>query len=76
MRIALTAVYEPVEHGWTQARIEELPAVITAGPTIEEARELLVDALHEYLLSLTGPVGAGVGAGSALREPLEIVLSA
>jgi len=50
--IPLTAVYEPVENGWTQARIEELPAVITAGASLEDARELLRDALHEYLLSL------------------------
>ena len=53
MRIALTAVYKPVENGWTLARIEELPAVITAGPTPEEAKALLLDALREYLLSLT-----------------------
>ena len=45
-------MYEPVENGWTQARIEELPAVITAGTSLEDARELLRDALHEYLLSL------------------------
>jgi hypothetical protein len=41
MRIPLTAVYELVENGWTQARIEELPAVITAGTSPEEAKELL-----------------------------------
>jgi predicted RNase H-like HicB family nuclease len=48
----LTAVNEPVETGWTQARILELPAVITAGPTPEEAKELLLDALREYLLAI------------------------
>ena len=35
-----------------QARIEELPAVITAAPTRTEARVLVLDALREYLLSL------------------------
>src|SRR5919109_1751722 len=44
-RMQLTAVYELVEDGWTQARLAELPAVITAAPTRQEARELLVDAL-------------------------------
>jgi predicted RNase H-like HicB family nuclease len=51
-RISLTAVYEPVENGWTQARIEELPGVITAALTLAEAKELLADALREYLLAL------------------------
>ena len=37
-RVALTAVYEPVEDGWTQARLEELPGAITAAPSPEEAK--------------------------------------
>jgi predicted RNase H-like HicB family nuclease len=48
----LTAVFESVENGWVQARVPELPGVITAAPTHEEARELLLDAVREYLLSL------------------------
>lgn len=51
-RLSLTSVFEPAEGGWTQARIAELPAVITAAPTQDEAREALLDALREYLLSL------------------------
>jgi predicted RNase H-like HicB family nuclease len=75
MRIALTAVYEPDENGWTQARIEELPAVITAGSTLEEAKELLFDALREYLLSL-GEGAPAAPVGPAMRETFEIVVSA
>lgn len=48
----LTAIFEPVEEGWVQARIEEIPGVITAGASLEEARALLPDALQEYLLAL------------------------
>lgn len=51
-RVTFTAVYEQVENGWTQARVRELPGVITAAPSLEEAKELLVDALREYFLSL------------------------
>jgi len=51
-RFQLTAVFQPVENGWVQARIQEIPGVITAAPSMEEARELLPDALHEYLLAL------------------------
>jgi predicted RNase H-like HicB family nuclease len=76
VRIALTAIYEPVENGWVQARIEELPAVITAGPTAEDARELLLDALREYLLSLADQRGRAEAQGLGEREPIEIVLGA
>jgi len=50
--LQLSIVYELVEGGWTQARIAEYPAVITAAPTREGAKELVLDALREYLLSL------------------------
>jgi predicted RNase H-like HicB family nuclease len=78
-RLMLTAVYEPVEEGWTQARIQELPAVITAAPTLDEAKKLLVDALQEYLLSLgpQHPDKADADAtGAATRLPVEIVIQA
>ncbi len=71
-----TAVYEQVEDGWTQARIEQLPAVVTAAPTASEAKELLVDALYEYLLSLGASDQASPPKGSAERLPLEIVINA
>jgi predicted RNase H-like HicB family nuclease len=49
--LSYTAVYEQVENGWTQARIVEVPGVITAGASRDEARDLLRDALREYLAS-------------------------
>jgi predicted RNase H-like HicB family nuclease len=75
-RLSLTAVYEPVEDGWVQATIEELPGVVTAAPSLDEAREMLVDALREYLLAL-GQERRSVGAREGTRrEPLVISLSA
>lgn len=53
--LTFTAVYETVENGWVQARLAEIPGVISAAPTREEAEEMLVDALREYLLSCTEP---------------------
>jgi hypothetical protein len=50
--ISLSILYEPVESGWIQARIEGIPEVITAGPSKEAARSLVLDALREYLLSI------------------------
>ncbi len=57
-----------------QARIEELPGVITAGKTYEEARELLLDALREYLLACNDR--SDEPEGNVRREPLHISLSA
>jgi predicted RNase H-like HicB family nuclease len=68
--LELTAIYEPVEDGWVQARIEELPGVITAAPTSAEAREMLVDALVEYLASFAGEAPAD--APGARRETLDL----
>jgi hypothetical protein len=64
--ISLSIVYEPVEQGWVQARIEGIPEVITAGPTKADARELVLDALREYLAS-TGEAGD--------RERVDLVIS-
>ncbi len=76
VHVSLTAVYEPVEGGWVQARIQELPAVITAGPSLDEAKALLLDALREYVLSLGEAAPVELADGPATREPLDIVLGA
>jgi predicted RNase H-like HicB family nuclease len=54
--VTLTAVFETVEEGWTQARIREMPEVITAAPTRAEAEALLRDALLQYLATLSQPL--------------------
>jgi hypothetical protein len=51
LSLPLTLVFETVEAGWTQVQIAEIPGVITCAPTHDEARELVADALREYLLS-------------------------
>jgi predicted RNase H-like HicB family nuclease len=73
--IELSIVYEPVENGWTQARIAELPAVITAAPTKGEARELVLDALGEYLRSLQ-QTESSPPPDDGEREPVSIQILA
>ena len=67
--ISISIVYEPVESGWVQARIEGIPEVITAGRTKAEARQLVLDALREYLGSIGG------NGGSVDRERLELTIA-
>jgi len=70
-QIQLSIIYEPVEAGWTQARIAELPGVITAAPTRAEAKDMVLDALREYLLSFTeAPPDHGE------REPVALTITA
>lgn len=69
-RLTLTAIYEPVEEGWVQARIEQLPGVITVAETAGQAREMLADALIEYLASFAGE--APSDAPGARREDLDL----
>lgn len=74
--VALTAVYEPVENGWVQARIRDIPGVITAAPTREEAEDLLLDALREFLLSFAKEADAESDQDGLDVQPVHIVLSA
>ncbi|MGH7922060.1 MAG: type II toxin-antitoxin system HicB family antitoxin [Candidatus Dormibacteraceae bacterium] len=62
--LTLTAVFTPDEHGWTMAQLAEWPAVVTCGRTVEEAREMLLDAAHEMIASYQNegrepPIGGG-----------------
>jgi len=73
-RLSLTAVFRPVEDGWTEATIDEIHGVITAAPSLEEAKELLLDVLREYLLSFQEARPEIIDR--ATREPLEVLLGA
>lgn len=74
--LTFTARFTPVEDGRVQATIDELPSVITVGRSQREAKSLLADALHAYLLALgdlQGPAGA---ERNGQAEPLRITISA
>jgi predicted RNase H-like HicB family nuclease len=62
--LTLTAVFTPDEDGWRMAQLAEWPAVVTCGRTVDEAREMLLDAAREMLASYHGegrepPIGGG-----------------
>ena len=69
--VELHVVFEPDEEGWVRATIEELPGVITCAPTLDEARNLVRDALDEWLQALTSSERATIGA-DATRETLTL----
>jgi len=72
--ISLTAIYEPVEEGWIQARVKELPGVITAAPTLDEAKSMLEDAVREYLLAQLED--GRTGSPAAVEEHVKVTIGA
>jgi predicted RNase H-like HicB family nuclease len=73
--LTLTAVFTPDEDGWTMAQLVEWPAVVTCGRTVEEAREMLLDAAGEMLASYREE-GREPPIGGGHVEPLTIDLAA
>lgn len=62
--LTLTAVFTADEDGWTMAQLAEWPAVVTCGRTVDEARDMLLDAAREMLASYHDegrepPIGSG-----------------
>ena len=49
---SFTVIYEPAEEGGYVVTCPALPAVVTQGDTLEEARAKAVDAIHLVLQSL------------------------
>ena len=45
----LTIVFEPAEEGGFTAYIPEVPGAISEGDTVDEAREMVIDALRELV---------------------------
>ncbi len=70
--VRFTPIYEEVENGWIQGRIKELPGVITAAPTHDEAREMLADALREFVASY---VAEGKPLPVQAETPEEVALA-
>ena len=50
----LTIIFEPAEEGGFAAFIPEVPGAISEGETVEEAREMVLDALRELTAFRSG----------------------
>jgi predicted RNase H-like HicB family nuclease len=71
-QLRLTVQYEDGEDGWIVARVRELPAAMSQGRTREEARDNVLDALHELALSYLGGEAPPLGRGDS--EPLDVIV--
>ena len=68
----LTAVFEPAKEGGYTCFVEEVPAAISQGETLSEAKANLLDALKLVLECQRDLAEEGLSP-NALREPIELV---
>ncbi|HTD41921.1 MAG TPA: type II toxin-antitoxin system HicB family antitoxin [Mucilaginibacter sp.] len=68
-----TAIIEKGENGWFVGQVEELPAAISQGKTIEELKENLIDAL-KLLLDTNKELTEKEYLGrTTIKEELELI---
>lgn len=72
MNNKFTIVFEPSEEGGYTAFIPEVPGAISEGETVDEARDMVVRALHE-LTEYRRDVALRVIAPTALVERVSLV---
>lgn len=68
----LTAVFEPAPEGGYTCFVEEIPAAISQGGTLEEAKANLLDALR-LVLDCQRELAEKSLSPDALRETIELV---
>ena len=66
----LNAIIEKGENGWMVGQIEEIPAIISQGKTIEELKANLLDALNLYLEVQREQTDKEYSGKSIIREEL------
>ena len=68
----LTAVFEPAPEGGYTCFVEELPAAISQGETLEEAKANLLDALR-LVIECQRELAEKNLSPRAVRQPLQLV---
>jgi predicted RNase H-like HicB family nuclease len=67
----VTGVFEPAAEGGYTCFVEEIPAAISQGETLEEAKANLIDALR-LVLECQREIAARELSPGAVREPIEL----
>jgi predicted RNase H-like HicB family nuclease len=68
-------IYQPIEDGWIMATVPELPGAVTQGRNLEEAREMIQEAI-ELLLQSYREHAAQKAPSTALWETLTVEMPA
>jgi predicted RNase H-like HicB family nuclease len=68
----LTAIFEPAQEGGYACFVEEVPAAISQGETLDEAKANLLDAL-KLVLECQREMAEKDLSPNALREPIDFI---
>ncbi len=71
MKREFTVVYTPVEDGWIMAQVPELPGAVTQGRNMNEAREMIQEAVELLLQSYCESAAKDAPSG-AIWETLSV----
>jgi predicted RNase H-like HicB family nuclease len=71
MKREYTVLYTPIEDGWIMARVPELPGAVTQGRDLNEAREMIQEAV-ELLLQSYRENAAKLAPSAAIWETLSV----
>jgi predicted RNase H-like HicB family nuclease len=66
MKREFNVVYTPIEDGWVMAQVPELPGAVTQGRDIDEAREMIQEAVEVLLQSYQSNAAKNCSDGSDL----------
>jgi predicted RNase H-like HicB family nuclease len=73
MRHEYTVIYQPIEDGWFMASVPELPGAVTQGRTLDEARDMIREAV-ELLIESYRENAKKDASGRAIWETLTVNL--
>jgi predicted RNase H-like HicB family nuclease len=71
MKREFNVVYTPIEDGWIMAQVPELPGAVTQGRNMDEAREMIQEAV-ELLLQSYRDNAVKVAPAGAVWETLSV----
>lgn len=71
MKREFNVVYTPIEDGWIMAQMPELPGAVTQGRDMDEAREMIQEAV-ELLLQSYRDQAAKIAPAGAVWETLTV----
>lgn len=71
--MTLSAVIEKSEDGWYVGQIEEMPAAISQGKTIEEVKQNLLDAVYLLLEANRESAAQEYKGRKVIREKLTLL---
>lgn len=75
MKREFSVVYTPIEDGWIMAQVPEIPGAVTQGRDLEEAREMIQDAV-ELLLEAYRDQAIKSAPTGAIWETLSVEVAA